>query len=363
MDDLHVVILAGGSGTRFWPASRARRPKQFLPLGEGGVSLLQATIDRCRGLVPDERIWIVTNPMQAGLLDQATEGLRRDRVLIEQEARDTAPCVALAAARIGARAPGAVLAVLPADHRIAPPAAFVELLRRGAELAADRQTLVTFGIRPTRPATGFGYIEIGEPLDARSPAAHRVLRFREKPDLATARQFVASGRCLWNSGIFVWSREALLAAMAVGDPQLLAATQRMLEAARAGDEPALAQAFLQAPRKSIDYAIMEKAPRVAVVRADLQWDDLGSFPSLAAVFPPDAAGNVQSLSGGGKAMLQDSKNCIVHAEGRRLVALLGAEDLVVVAVDDAVLVCPKARAEDLKAVIQALRERGDGEFL
>jgi mannose-1-phosphate guanylyltransferase len=360
---LHAVILAGGSGTRFWPASRGHRPKQFLPLAGGQRTLLQATVERLRGLVPVDRLWIVTNPQQAGGVLAAAPGFPPEQVIVEPHARDTAPCVALAAARIEARDPGAVHVVLPADHRIEPAAAFQRLLERGAELAADGRTLVTFGIQPARPATGFGYIELGAQLDGGQPAAYRVARFREKPDVATARAFVESGRFLWNSGIFVWTAAALLAAMRAGHRDLLAAAERMAAACRAGDDQALAAAFAAAPKTSIDYAVMERAPQVAVVRADLRWDDLGSFVTLGAEFAPDAAGNVQVAGAGARLLLEDARGCVAYAEGRRVVALFGVHDLVVVAVDDAVLVCPKDRAEDLKALVQRLREQGLAEYL
>ncbi len=357
MSELHAVIMAGGSGTRFWPASRARRPKQFLPLGGDGRSLLQAAVDRCRGLVPSDRIWIVTNATQAADLHGVVADFPREQVVVEPMARDTAPCVALAAARIAARDSHATMLVLPADHRIEPERAFHDAVRLATAVAADGRTLVTFGIRPTHPATGYGYIQVGAAL-AGHAGVHRVDRFREKPDAATAREYLANGNFVWNAGIFVWQVEALFAAMAAGAPELRAAADAMLVAARAGDDAALRAAFVAAPKTSVDYAVLEHAPDVAVVPASWRWDDLGSFPALTAVADPDAAGNVAVLTGGATTEAFDAKNCVVYAEGRRLVGLLGVEDLVVVAVDDAVLVCPKSRAEDVKRLLQQLRDRG-----
>lgn len=362
MPDLHAVIMAGGSGTRFWPASRNNRPKQFLPLAHG-VSLLQATVDRVRNLAGRDRTWIVTNDAQARRLPAVLNAFPREQVIVEPEARDTAPCVALAAAVIGARDPDAILAMMPADHLIEPQERFEALVRRGAQVAREHRVLVTFGIQPTRPATTYGYIERGEALDGEYPRAYRVARFREKPDAATAKEFLATGNFAWSSGIFVWTLPDLLAAMDVGSPALATATRTMLEARRRGEEPALRAAFASCPKTSIDFAVMERAPRVAVVDSDLRWNDVGSFTTLDAVSPADDEGNVNVLSGGAQATLHDVKNCVVYGEGKRMIALFGVRDLVAVVVDDAVLVCHRDRADDLKQVVERLRASGHGELL
>jgi mannose-1-phosphate guanylyltransferase len=358
---LHAVIMAGGSGTRFWPASRRTRPKQFLPLA-GGRSLLQATIDRLQDLTGSERTWIVTNPEQATTIHQVLNGFPEDHVIVEPEARDTAPCVALAAAAIEAREPGATMAVMPADHVIEPPHAFHQLLRRAAALAGSGNQLVTFGLAPKLAATGFGYIQPGEPIDAQDPPAFRVARFVEKPDRAAAEALVKSG-ALWNSGIFVWNYQALTAAMKTGHPLLLQCTEAMLESTRAGDTAALHAHFRKAPKTSIDFALMEKARDILLVRADLSWSDLGSFLALDMVGETTPGQNVTFTAGGARTFLEDTTGCVVYGEGRRTISLFGAKDLVVVAVDDAVLVCPKDRAEDLKTLIQALRDAGREDLL
>lgn len=355
--DLHAVIMAGGSGTRFWPASRHDRPKQLLPLA-AGKTLIEATVDRLAPLVPEERRWIVTNPTQAAKIATTLPSFPSSQIIVEPAPRDTAACIALTVARLEARSPGAVVAVLPSDHLIRPTERFVELLERGVEVASDRRTLVTFGIKPTWPATGFGYIEPGAPLVDGPPGSHSIARFREKPNLGTAREFIASGRFLWNSGIFVWTTDALLAAMDVGSPALAACTRRMIDAARDGDEDAVAEAFDQAPRTSFDFAVMEKAPHAAVVEADYEWSDVGSFLALDTVVPPDDKGNVLALFDGADSSLLDARDCVVYAEGPRTVALLGTNDLVCVAVGDAVLVCPKHRIDDMKSLVQQLRDEG-----
>lgn len=354
--------MAGGSGTRFWPASRRARPKQLLPL-IGGTSLIGATVDRAATVVGTSRTWIVTHPTMARSLPDVLPGFPVEQVIVEPEPRDTAPCAALATARIEAQDPGATMAFLPADHVIEPADVFGQLLRRGAELAADGSSLVTFGIRPTHPATGYGYVEQGSPADDAQPPAFRVLRFREKPDPATAAEFLRSGAFLWNSGMFVWTARALLDAMRAGDPDLAECTGRMLEAARSGAEGDVLREFGKAPKTSVDYAVMEKAPRVLVVHADLDWNDLGSFTSLGAVSPVDERGNVTSLHAGARAVLEQSANCVVYGEGARTVALFGVSDLVVVAVGDAVLVCTKDRAEELKTLVGRLAANGMEDLL
>lgn len=362
MANLHAVIMAGGSGTRFWPASRRLRPKQFLPL-VSGKPLLQTTLDRIAGLVPPECTWIVTNAELARQLKRIVPGFPRQQVLVEPESRDTAPCLALATAHIAARDTEATMLVMPADHVIPDTRAFHRLVRRGVKLAADSRTLVTFGVTPTHPATGYGYLETGARLDQAAPAAFAARRFREKPDLPTARRFLKKGGFLWNSGIFVWTTRALRSAMARANPALAAGTETMLAAVKAGRRQALARAFRALPRTSIDYGVMEQAAHTAVVKADLCWDDVGSFPALTAVGERDADGNVQVLGACSTALSLDSRDNVVYAEGKQTVALFGVHDLVVVSVDDVVMVCPKDRAPNLKELVEHARRHGREDLL
>ena len=359
---LHAIIMAGGSGTRFWPASRSKRPKQFLPLARGKL-LIEATVDRLAALCDRDHVWIVTNPVQARALRKVLPDFPADHIVVEPEARDTAPCVALATATIAARDPRATMVVLPADHVIEPVAEFHRMIRRGVQLAADDTTLVTFGITPTFPSTGFGYIECGAALDTELPRACRAQRFREKPDLATAQQFLSHGGFLWNSGIFVWTVPAIRAAMATGHPELAATTDRLVECLAKGQRGQVTRLFKRAPKTSIDYAVMERAPKVAVVEAPVRWDDVGSFPALTAVGTGDAAQNFSLLSDGATQLALQSQGNIVYAEGKRTVALFGVQDLVVVAVGDAVMVCPKDRAADLKQLVDHVRAQGRTDLL
>lgn len=361
MSSVHAVIMAGGSGTRFWPASRTSRPKQFLPLARG-KPLIEATLDRLAGLVAEDHVWVATTKQQAKGLARLLPNLRRERLILEPEPRDTAPCIALATATIGARDPDATMIVLPADHVIEPTDAFQKMLQAGIAAAQDGETLVTFGVKPTFAATGFGYIECGERLGGDSPA-RRVARFREKPDRATAEQFLAAGNFLWNSGIFVWKVAAIRRAMERADPELAAATTAMLASLQKPEGTVRTKTFQQAPKVSIDFAVMEKADKVAVVPADVQWHDVGSFPALTGLHGKDADGNVAVLTRGAAHVTLGATDNVVYAEGDRTVALFGVRDLVVVAVGDAVLVCPREQAHDLKALVQHLRTKGRTDLL
>lgn len=366
MASVHAVIMAGGSGTRFWPASRQIRPKQLLPLASG-TPMIAAAIERLNGICAPENIWIVTNETQKKAVGKLLLDFPIDQVLIEPEARDTAPCIAFAMATIAARDPDATLVVLPADQVIDPIPEFERMVTRARAIAADKKTLVTFGIPPTFAATGYGYVELGEALSAGAadgaPRAFVTQSFREKPDEATAQQFVDSGKFWWNSGIFVFELAAMHSAFAAHEPALATATDQMTDAIKNDDRAAVSKAFGEAPKTSIDFAIMEKAEHIAVVECTANWDDIGSFPALARIEPADEAGNHNSLHDGGSATALESKGNIVYAEGQRTVALFGVEDLVVVAVDDAVLVCPKDRASELKSMVEHIKKQGRNDLL
>jgi len=362
MASVHAVIMAGGSGTRFWPASRRTRPKQLLPLS-GGKPMIRAAVERVATSCAPERIWIVTNGPQKDAILALMPDFPAAQVIVEPEARDTAPCVGLAVATIAAREADATVVILPADQVIEPVAEFERMLARGTGLAADGETLVTFGIPPTYPATGYGYIALGAARDQAQPRAFDAEGFREKPDLETAQQFVAEGRFWWNSGIVAFAASAMREQMRRHCPELAEATDAMQAAAAAGDQEALQRAFGAAPKTSIDFAVMEKADKLAVVECTAMWDDVGSFPALARVLDGDDRQNHASLHDGAAAELLDSNDNVVYAEGARTVALFGVEGLVVAALGDAVLVCPKDRADELKKVVAQLRANGREDLL
>lgn len=347
VDDLFAIIMAGGAGTRLWPASRAGRPKQFLEIA-GEVSLIEATRARLVGLVPAERILVVGDAQHAPLLREALPDLPQENILSEPVGRNTLPCIAVAALEIERRHPDALHVVLPADHVIQPAEAFRETVRTAADVAARSGALVTFGIRPSYPATGFGYIEAGAEARVDSGAL-RVERFVEKPDLETATRFMTSGRFLWNSGVFVWRSRAILAALREHAPAVLAALSGVPPSALETVYPGL-------PSISIDCGVMEKARDVLVLPVDFTWSDVGSWSALEPFHAPDASGN--RIAGGGTLIQQDARDCMVYSESGQLVALVGTGDLVVVHAAGATLVCARDRVEDVRKLVEQIRANG-----
>jgi mannose-1-phosphate guanylyltransferase/mannose-6-phosphate isomerase len=340
---LHVVLLAGGSGTRFWPLSRVKRPKQFLALA-GRASLLSGTWDRARTLAPSARIWVVAPRALAKSVKRELPQLRADRLIVEPSPRDTAPAIALACATIARHEPQATVAVFPSDHVVADRAAFERAVSAAVRAAADG-ALICLGVAPDRPATGFGYLKVGAP--PRKNRAVPVLQFVEKPDVARARRFLRSGRYLWNGGMFVWRVDRFRDELARVAPEIRRAT----DAAAAGSRAA----WMQAPKISLDYAVMEKASRVAVVPLDAGWDDVGSWDAVAR-HAPKGASNDRSR------VILGSEGAIVFG-GKRLVAILDLPDVVVVDTDDALLVMPRASSEKMKSVVDALRAGGRADVL
>ena len=338
-----AVIMAGGAGTRFWPLSRAARPKQFLQL-TGRASMLQETARRLRGVVSPQRVLVVAPPAHVRLVRAQLPWLSPDNLIVEPQPRGTAACLALVAAHVARRDPAASLVVLAADHAIRDVAALRVCLRRAFGVA-EEGWLVTFGIPPTRPETGYGYVRVGTPLDGRRPRVARALRFVEKPDPRTAKRFVRAGDYRWNSGMFAWRVDVFRAALDRHAPAVAAAAEAMAER---GDAAAR-RAFARLPHQPVDVAVLERARRIAVVDATFDWNDVGSWAAMAELWGADAAGNSQR----GAAMLVDCRRTTVHA-GTRLVAVLGADDLVVVDTPDALLVCPRDRAQDVRRVVAAL---------
>lgn len=340
---MRALILAGGSGTRFWPSSRGERPKQLLPLADDGASLLRATVDRLEGVVEAEQIWVCTTRDLAAATARELPELAADRILAEPCGRNTAAAIGWAARRIGGDEP---LVVLPADHRVGDARAFGEALRRAGE-AASRGAIVTLGVRPRWPETGYGYLEVAD--QGSESGVARVIRFTEKPDLETARRFVDSGRYLWNAGIFVFRPAALGAALATHLPGLERSLTEIL------DHPGrLDELWAALPSISIDHGVMERLDDLAVVPIDCGWSDLGSWDALLEVLPHDAAGNA---SRGDALLLGGSRGSLAWAENGVTVALVGVEDLVVVATGDAVLVVPRSRCQDVREVAAALAAR------
>lgn len=348
----HAVIMAGGSGTRFWPLSRSSRPKQFLSLGPDHRTLLRATAERVWEVIPPERTWVVTGAGQRELVEKELPELNDEHVLAEPAARNTAPCIGWAASHIRRCDESAIVAVLPADHYIRETEGYVDSLRRGLE-AATHGDYVTIGIRPTRAETGYGYIEVGAELD---PGVFRARRFVEKPNRQRAEQFVASDRFLWNSGMFFFLASRILEAIDQHLPGLGNELKRYDEAARAGNETDVVRAsYADLPAVSIDHGIMEKVDAVSVVPGSFPWSDLGSWTSAWELAPQDEHANVIPKDG----ISVNSNRNYVHAPAGKLIALVGVDDLVVVDSGDALLIVPRDRAQNVREVVAKLRERDD----
>ena len=353
------VILCGGAGSRLWPMSRKLLPKQFLPLVTEHT-LLQDTALRLRGLAGASAPLVIANQEHRFLVgDQLSAiGIKPRALLVEPVGRNTAPAIAAAALQVAREEPDAVLLVLPSDHLIGDVAAFHRAARQAASLARDGY-LVTFGITPTEPATGYGYIETGEPI-ARNKGAFRIRRFVEKPSLKRAKTFLAKRGFLWNSGMFAFTARRYLEDLGRFRPDILAAAKAALEgAARDLDFVRLEhKAFAACPSESVDYAVMERTERGAVVRAKMRWSDVGSWSALWEVGRKDRAKNVAR----GDVWLHDAKGCYVRAGGRH-VSLLGAENLIVVETEDAVLVASRDRAQDVKEVVARFDRSGRNEHV
>jgi mannose-1-phosphate guanylyltransferase len=345
-----IVVMAGGRGTRFWPRSREQRPKQFLPI-LGEASLLRQTVDRVLPSHRPECIFIATTTDLAEATRRLLPELPAENILAEPEGRNTAPCLALALVAIARRQPEAVMAVLSADHWIGDDDRFLEDLRVAAEHASRTHELVTFGIPPAYPETGYGYIETTGEGRIRQAVA-----FREKPPLETALTYLQSGRHFWNAGIFIWRLQDLRAELATHAPGVLGPLEAW---DRAGAKPEdLPAAYAQCEATSVDYALMEKSTRVAVVPATFRWSDVGSWPALLVFQDKDAEGN----SVQGDAVLVDSHDCAIFG-GTRLVALAGVSDLIVVDEPDALLITHRERAQGVKNVVEELKRRGRKDLL
>ncbi len=358
---LYAVIMAGGSGTRFWPKSRRDRPKQLLCLS-GATTMLQQTVARIEPLVPRDRILIVTGADQAEATRAQLPDLPAESVIAEPAPRDTAPCVALAAGIIVRRDPQATMIVMPADHVIEPAEAFrATVLAAASVVDDDPGALVTFGITPTHPETGYGYIERGELQETRAGIpVHRVIQFREKPDKASAEQFVAAGNFAWNAGIFVWRARTILDELKTHRPGLATALEPIFSAlGTPAEAETLARLFPSLERVPIDKAVMENAANVRVLEVPYVWNDVGDWRALASLLKPDGSGNAIQ----GNVVARDTTGSIIISDDGGLVATLGVDDLVVVHSGKATLVARKDQLDKLKALVEGLGEAGYGSYL
>ncbi len=356
---LYAVVMAGGRGTRFWPRSRMKRPKQLLDI-VGSKTMLEQTIDRILPLCDWDHILVVTEASQADQVAAALPELPASRLIVEPLGKNTAPCIGLAALLLEAVDPQAVMVVLPADHSIGDPSRFRETLTAAVLAASDGEHLITLGIPPSAPETGYGYLEQGEKVkECQGRTVWKVKAFHEKPDRKRAEIMVRSGRYYWNSGMFIWTVSAILDQMARLTPALF---QELSQLRAHLNQPDWGQALLQTYQAveniSIDYAVMEKADKVWMLAGDFGWNDVGSWEAVYQLSPKEDQGN--SLNG--PVVVIDSRGCLVHSP-KKTVALIGMTDVIVVETDDALLICPRERAQEVKKIVETLEAQGKTELL
>lgn len=348
---MQALILAGGSGTRFWPLSRRSFPKQLLAL-EGDRSLLQATVDRLAPLVEPSAVWVVTTRALAEAVREQLPEVPAEQVLAEPEGRNTAPAIGWALGCMAAAGQSGVVAVLPADHRFAEAEGFRATLAHAAETVEAEDWVMTLGVKPRWAETGYGYLELGEELDAKIEL-RRVARFSEKPDGETAERYYREGNHLWNAGIFVFRASTLLGHLETFEPELAEALREIAA------HPDRTETLYPTLKKiSIDYAVMERLEQIATLPLDCGWSDLGSWEALAEVLPEDGDGNCVR---GDVIAIEASRNLLVADQGT--IAVLGVDDLVVVRDGDTVLVLPRSRSQDVRSIVEALRSGDRQELL
>jgi mannose-1-phosphate guanylyltransferase len=350
MDRLYVVVMAGGSGERFWPLSTPAEPKQFPPLLDGR-SFFQHTVERAAALVGRERVLIATRRDLLPRVLEQLPGFREEQCVLEPVGRDTAACIGLAACVVERRAPEARMLITPSDHFIQPLHAFEETVRHGLSFLDRHDGLVTLGIPPRGPETGYGYILAGEPVPE-YPVARQCRRFTEKPDRTTAERFVADGGYYWNSGIFLWQPATMLKAIAEHLPEHWAALEeirRALDTPRARE--VLDAAFPRLRKVSVDVGVLEKARNVYMIPASFSWDDVGTWSALGRILPSDEARNAVV----GRHVGRDTRDCVIYSTSRTI-GTIGLRDLIVVETPAGILVCPISRAQEVKDLLRAMRE-------
>ena len=358
---LYVTIMAGGTGTRFWPASRRLTPKQLLNL-TGDRSMIQTTVDRLEGLCSPDNLLILTNESLVNAIAAQLPSVATESIIGEPAKRDTAPCIGLAAALISCLDPEATMVVMPADHVIQPNDLFRDAIRQAAAIVnQDPEQIVTFGIRPSYPAEMFGYIERGPKIEEDRPLeTYEVTRFREKPDAETARKFLDAGTFYWNSGIFVWRAATILDALAKFEPEMFEHIDK-IRSAVATDHYAsvLKSEFAAIEGKSIDYAVMERYEKVQVIEAPFEWDDLGNWTAIPRLQGTDDAGNTIE----GKHLGIETSNSIIRSTDQHLIVTVGMKDCIVVHTDDATLIASKDHEGEIKKVVEQLKLKQWDEYL
>ena len=357
--DLRVVIMAGGVGTRFWPVSRKKRSKQFLPI-ISEKTMIEETVYRLLPLVPYTKIYTIANLEQTQTIRSFLPKLPKENLLIEPQGKNTAPSLILSTATIFLQNPKAVLAALPADHLIKEPSLFLKKLKAGAVAASKGKNLITFGIPPSYPATGYGYIQFSKEnlIQILDENFYALQEFKEKPDLEKAKTFLAKENYFWNSGMFLWQTSVFAQKLKEYAPSMFLYWEKILDALKNSNKIQIKSIFEEIPSISIDYALMEKAEGVLMGEGNFGWSDVGAWSSLADIWPQDDKENALR----GESILLDSKNCLLYNPSK-LTAFIGVKDLIVVDTEDALLICHKDQDQKVKEVVEKLKKKGKNEFL
>jgi len=356
---MYAVIMAGGVGTRFWPRSRFKRPKQLLKILDD-KTMIQATVNRLDGLINPDKILVVTTEPQIEEIKEQLPFLKSENLIVEPKGKNTAPCIGLSAVILKHRDPDAVMAVLPADHRILNEQLFRNVLAAAGETAAKRDCLVTIGIHPTCPATGYGYIQVNGKVDEINAIdIFKVKTFAEKPDLPTAQRFLASGDFLWNSGMFIWKAKSILMEIEESLPELydgLMEIEKYL-GTKSQDE-VIKKVYCTIKSISIDYGVMEQSENVVVLKGEIDWNDVGSWDEIYKMSPHDPDKNVII----GDHIVKDTKGCLIDSPNR-FVATVGLENLIIIDTDDAILVCRRDMAQQVKDLVDAMKRKNLEQYL
>jgi len=357
--DLRVIIMAGGAGTRFWPVSRKNKPKQFLPI-VSEKTMIEETIDRLSPRVPLNNTYTIANPEKTEIAKSLLPGLPDENFLVEPLGKNTAPSLILATARIFLQNPRAIVAALPADHLIKNPSLFLQKFDAAATAASSGDYLVTFGVPPAYPATGYGYIRFSKdnPLKTLEEVFYNVQEFKEKPGLEQAKVFLKEGNYFWNSGMFLWQAGVFAQKLERFAPDMFSYWTKILEALKTNDSARISSLFEEMPSLSIDYALMEKAEGVLMAKGDFGWSDVGAWSSLAEIWPRDKTGNALK----GENIILDSQNCLVYNPGK-LTALIGVKDIIVVETDDALLVVHKSQDQKVKDIVEEIKKKKKTNYL
>lgn len=360
MKDNYVLIMAGGIGSRFWPVSRTSHPKQFIDILGTGKTLIQQTYERFLKIVPRENVFIITNDIYTTLVKEQLPELADSQILAEPIMRNTAPCIAYGCHKIHKINPNACVVVAPSDHLILDPEGFIQAINQSLETAAEQDCLITLGIKPSRPDTGYGYIQFNS--STINGDFHKVKTFTEKPNLDLAKTFVQSGEFLWNAGIFVWSVRNILKAFNHYLPEInevFKEGEAVFNTSR--EQEFIQKAYYQCTNISIDYGIMEKADNVYVLPSEFGWSDLGTWASVYEVADKDYVGN--AVMPADRVIMYDSSNCMVNVPKEKLVILQGLHDFIIVENNNTLLICPRNEEQNVKQVVADVKQRFGSEFI